>query len=335
MNAAAKAAQTLALADGGGTGNVLKRELFPVILLNKGNHGLDAVLRDAFDGAGRHFCILKLFKEKKPDLGKYIPRLEFCVLLFLQQGGTAQKFQELLLACVCSAEFQKLQVLILEDRFQIFCREYAFKMAAQKGGMEKVGIYNTGLAFLGRSQGAENIGINKKSFTFLKDTALIGCGKYGSAAYNIIKFQFLMPVPGNPGVCQVYMVEGVRIFGCQTFDLFGLIFPDSDFHSCSYFNKKWVNLAIYLYFIAIFIYFICKFVIIIIVKKGEEVKGELKIFFETFEKLKRFAAQNPEKLEELTEEGLAYWMNRKSEVKRDDSNDNSGSFLVHDGPLCV
>lgn len=75
--------------------------------------------------------------------------------------------------------------------------------------------------------------------------------------------------------------------------------------------------------------------IIIIVKKGEEVKGKLKIFFETFEKLKRFAAQNPEELEELTEEGLAYWMNRKSEVKRDDSNDNSGSFLVHDGPLCV
>lgn len=75
--------------------------------------------------------------------------------------------------------------------------------------------------------------------------------------------------------------------------------------------------------------------IIIIVKKGEEVKGELKIFFETFEKLKRFTAQNPEELEELTEEGLAYWMNRKSEVKRDDSNDNSGSFLVHDGPLCV
>ncbi len=75
--------------------------------------------------------------------------------------------------------------------------------------------------------------------------------------------------------------------------------------------------------------------IIIIVKKGEEVKGEFTIFFETFEKLKQFAAQNPEKLEELTEEGLAYWMNRKSEVKRDDSNDNSGSFLVHDGPLCV
>ena len=52
-------------------------------------------------------------------------------------------------------------------------------------------------------------------------------------------------------------------------------------------------------------------------------------------KLKRFAAGNPEKLEELTEEELKERINGKGEVKRNDGIDYSGSFSLFNGTLHI
>ena len=75
--------------------------------------------------------------------------------------------------------------------------------------------------------------------------------------------------------------------------------------------------------------------IISIDKKERKVKGESKIYFETCVKLKRFAAGNPEKLEELTEEELKERINGKGEVKRNDGIDYSGSFSLFNGTLHI
>ena len=56
-----------------------------------------------------------------------------------------------------------------------------------------------------------------------------------------------MPVPGHSGVCQVYMMTGVRVFRGKPFYLFKLILPDSDFHSSSYMDIINTNMTILLY----------------------------------------------------------------------------------------
>ena len=83
------------------------------------------------------------------------------------------------------------------------------------------------------------------------------------------------------------------------------------------------------------IYFKYNFVIIIIEKKGGEVKGEANIYFKTFEMLKGLKAQDPEGFENVTEKDFEQKIHGEREVKLYDGSSTGGNFGVYDGALCI
>ena len=115
VDAGAKAPQAFAFAHGGGAGDILQGQLFLIILLDKGNHGLNAVLAGALSGTGGELCFLKLFKEQKPDVRKHIAGLKFGVVPPLQQGRMAEELQKFFLTGTGSPDLQQLQMLVVEN----------------------------------------------------------------------------------------------------------------------------------------------------------------------------------------------------------------------------
>lgn len=114
-------------------------------------------------------------------------------------------------------------LLVLENRVQVFCGDPAPKMTSNENRVEYMVDFKGGAARTSVDFCINNICVDKKTVSLMDRVFLVNCPDHAYALLNIPQFKLLVPMPWNNKICQIPLMHTIGKLNRHTIYFFYLV----------------------------------------------------------------------------------------------------------------